>query len=317
MTTAIQWADEVWNPIRGCSRVSAGCMHCYAERQAMRFGAPGQPYEGLVKKTSRGPAWTGEIRLVEEALEQPLRWRKPRRIFVASMSDPFHPGVPEEFLDRMFAVMSLCPQHVFQLLTKRAAAMAKYFADPDVWARMEMSARRMYRKRHNRQIAGKCLSGPLRNVWLGVSVEDQRSADERIPLLMRTPAAVRWLSCEPLLSAIDLRNLEIPRRYGTALLDCLTCDLKTHQQEVFAGPPAGTGPIDWVVTGGESGPGARGCDVAWIRAIVAQCLVARIPVFVKQLGAHPFGGGVAQSDSKGGNPQEWPSDLRVREFPAY
>lgn len=169
----IEWTDRTWNPIRGCSLVSPGCTNCYAMRQVHRFDHPGGPYEGLTRMTEHGPVWTGKVRVVEEALAEPPSWRKPCRVFVNSMSDLFHEGVPAEFIDRVFAVMQLARRHTFQILTKQPHRMA--------------------------------LHRPPANVWLGVSVENQATADERIPLLLQTPAAVRFLSVEPLLEAVDLR----------------------------------------------------------------------------------------------------------------
>jgi protein gp37 len=253
----IQWTDRTWNPVRGCSRVSAGCERCYAERLAYRFNGPAQPYEGLTRMTRYGPVWTGKLRLVPEVLQEPLRWRKPCRVFVNSMSDLFHEAVPQEFIDRVFSVMAEARLHIFQILTKRPGRM------------LEIA------RRH----------APLSNVWLGVSVENQAMADERIPLLLDTPAAVRFLSVEPLLGPVN-----IFRRNG-----CV--------------------PIGWVIVGGESGPGARPCDVEWIRDLVCQCRGADVPAFVKQLGTQPLGLEYCLRDHKGGNPAEWPEHLRVREYP--
>jgi protein gp37 len=193
----------------------------------------------------------------EDRLDQPLRWTKPRKVFVNSMSDLFHEDVPDAFIDRVFAVMALAPQHTFQILTKRAERMREY-----------MSGRRTRRgdravRPHERRaprIAKGSYSWPLPNVWLGVSVENQHFADERIPLLLQTPAAVRFISAEPLLGPVDLAHW----------LDDI---------------PSGSRRLDWVIVGGESGPGARPFDLAWARSIVQQCQAAGVPVFVKQLGA--------------------------------
>ena len=164
--SSIQWTDATWNPVRGCSIVSPGCTNCYAMKQAHRFNGLGQPYEGLTRLTSKGPVWTGTIRLVPEALDQPLRWRRPRRIFVNSMSDLFHEDVPEDFLIATFGAMFMANQHIYQILTKRPERMCRFLTD-----------------------AGQWVSNPRRNIWLGVSCEDQATADERIPLLLQTPAA--------------------------------------------------------------------------------------------------------------------------------
>ena len=288
--TKIEWTDTTWNPVRGCSIVSAGCTNCYAMKQAHRFSGPGGPYEGLTTVTRGGPVWTGDVRIVPELLDAPLRWRKPRRVFVNSMSDLFHDAIPDTFIDRVFAVMAMSDQHRFQILTKRPERMQRYLTS-----------------RGDR---------PLANVWLGVSIENQATADERIPLLLQTLAAVRFVSCEPLLGPIEL---------------------PAHDQSMGQS----YSPLDWVIVGGESGPGARPCDVRWIRSVVGHCKATRVPVFVKQLGAkyQDAHNGIAGShyrydrptqmqihnreigalmylrSRKGGDPSEWPADLRVREFP--
>jgi protein gp37 len=249
MPTKIQWTDETWNCVRGCSRVSSGCGDstgggCYAERQAYRFSGPGMSYEGLVRMTPKGPRWTGKVVLVEDKLNDPLRWKKPRRIFVNSMSDLFHESLSDESIDRIFAVMGNCSEergHVFQVLTKRPARMLEYM---NTRARKAWNGPRMNRS-----------SFPPNNIWLGVSVENQETADERVPLLMETPADVRWISAEPLLGLIDLESV-----------------------------PTMEGSIDWVVVGGESGPGARPMHPDWARSLRDQCVAAGVPFFFKQWG---------------------------------
>lgn len=273
--TKIEWTDATWNPIRGCSRVSEGCRNCYAERQAARFSGKGQAYEGLVRIANGHPQWTGKVEFVERHLMDPLRWKEPKRIFVNSMSDLFHEGVSNDWLNRIFGVMAKAQQHVFQVLTKRPERMRSYMHD---WKPVETV---------------------FPNVWLGVSVEDQKTADERIPLLLQTPAALRWISAEPLLGEIQL------------------------PEEAFVCPANEPHPIcpclDWVVVGGESGPGARPMDIEWARSIVAQCEERSVPVFVKQLGRNPYitvrENGVKLRDHKGGDWSEWPQDLRIREYP--
>jgi len=318
-STNIEWTSATWNPIRGCSRVSAGCMNCYAERQAIRQIKTG--YAGLIKRTSHGPAWTGEVRLVPELLDQPLRWKKPRRIFVNSMSDLFHEGVPDDLLDRIFAVMALCPQHTFQILTKRPARMLRYCTsigeddthEPDLDgeamrdALIEGQAQALYSRLHPREDPSMWLAvhQPLSNVWLGVSVENQETADERIPLLLQTPAAVRFVSYEPALGPVDFVSIKYthsPGYFGDALQ-------WYHQPHGTTGYPA----LNWVIVGGESGPGARPCDIAWIRSAVEQCKAAWVPVFCKQMGS--VWAKANGADSKGGDPSFWPADLQIREFP--
>jgi protein gp37 len=192
--SAIEWTDATWNPVRGCAIVSKGCTNCYAMRQAHRSSGAGGAYEGLTKRSKGGPVWTGKVRLVPELLEQPLQWRRPRRIFVNSMSDLFHEDVPVDFIYRLWCTMAAARRHRFQILTKRGARMREVLTGRDV---------------QERQV--------LDNVWLGVSVEDQVAADERIPQLLETPAAVRWISAEPLLGLIDLVGKDAQ---GSALHTC-------------------------------------------------------------------------------------------------
>jgi protein gp37 len=327
----IQWTDETWNPVVGCTKVSAGCLNCYAETMAVRLRGMGKPqYLEVIEHRN----WTGRINLVEDVLTVPLRWRKPRMVFACSMSDLFHPDVPFEYIDRVFAVMALCPQHTFQILTKRPERMAEYFASRDWGAEVIPAARDAFLSNrpglmarlgeaysHEDRVAdceilreeferrgGRALpqGWPFANVWLGTSIEDQRSADERIPHLLRCPAAVRFLSCEPLLGPVGLRppriiDIQRTRRVGY----------------VQAWRIRREGWIDWLIVGGESGPRARPCNVDWIRSIVEQCRAAQIPAFVKQLGSRPVWSSSADPVGPGKNddPDEWPEDLRVREWP--
>jgi len=312
----IEWTDSTWNPVRGCSRVSEGCRFCYAERQAARFSGYGDRFDGYV----RDGKWTGKVDLLKSKLTEPLRWRKPRRVFVNSMSDLFHEALPDEAIDRIFAVMARAPQHTFQVLTKRPERMRTYM-------RGFIDARGCHASRR----LGTELWWPLPNVWLGVSCEDQVTADERIPILLDTPAAVRFVSAEPLLAAIDLTRIAV--KFSGR------CDGDPAHASALFDHAGYTNRLDWAIVGGESGPGARPCDVGWIRSIVAQCKSAGVPCFVKQLGALPMlgrqdvrGWKFGQLDStnrgygddhvalklrnrKGGDPSEWPKDLRVREFP--
>lgn len=319
--TRIEWTDVTWNPVRGCSLISDGCKNCYAMAMAHRFSRAGKPYAGLTKATSHGPVWTGKVSLHPELIEEPARWRKPQRIFVNSMSDLFHEGVPDDFIAAVFATMGRARQHTYQILTKRPERMLSL---------LRRWERRQWQRAHDYAVPG--------NVWLGVSVEDQETAEERIPLLLQTPAALRWISAEPLLGPIDLTSLRIPEdallpAYGTTHGFRFNA-LQDDESKLFQQPKAR---IDWIVVGGESGPGARPFSVDAARSLVAQCRAAGVPIFVKQLGRFPYsitdrwsirGGGVAVpvgtewsffqrlSDSKGGDPEEWPVDLRVREFPS-
>lgn len=321
--TNIEWTEFNWNPLSGCSRKSAGCENCYAETMTKRLAAMGQEkYRGLLNEHDR---FNGIVKFSEADLLAPLKRRKPTMWFVNSMSDPFHSNVPDEWIDRMFAVMALCPQHTFQILTKRPERMKEYITtklnDPGYWGptASEYAWHFFGNIRDGAEPIPK--AWPFPNVWLGVSVEDQKTADERIPLLLDTPAAVRWISAEPLLGPIDLTSIKFPNALGNEE------DWNVIERNLMANgvdDPTLIGvddPIlDWVVVGGESGPRSRPCDITNIRSIVEQCKAAGVPVFVKQLGAKSFFGvkgfGPLIRDRKGGKPDEWPSDLRVREFPA-
>lgn len=268
--TAIEWADATWNPVTGCSKVSPGCAHCYAERVSLRYRWTSLPWT---------PANAGQnVVLHPERLVKPLRWRQPRRVFVNSMSDLFHEQVPDEFIDRVFAVMSATQRHTYQILTKRPERMRAYCADP------------LRRERVRAAVAvGVCcawpenavLSGaggegwPLPNVWLGVSAENQRWADQRIPLLLRTPAAVRFVSAEPLLGPLDL----VPYLDPTFAAD----DPRSRRP--------GSCALDWVIVGGESGgPLQRRLirssdrDLGWVRSIRDQCEAFDVAFLFKQWG---------------------------------
>jgi len=295
-STSIEWTEETWNPVRGCGVVSPGCTNCYAMKQAHRFSGKGKAYEGLTKMSKGGPVWTGKVALHRELLDWPLRRKKPLRIFVNSMSDLFHEDVSWEFIDAVFGVMAVTERHTYQILTKRPKRMLEYLRrqklDPLLGFPERIAQRAAEFIGHGHDNCGP--GWPLSNVWLGVSVEDQERADERIPLLLQTPAAVRWISAEPLLGPLNLRLF-------------LTKKL-LHPEQV---PP-----LDWVVVGGESGPGARACSLDWIRSLMEQCRTAGVPIFVKQLGAHGTFAQRRLKNRKGGDPLEWPEDLRVREYPA-
>lgn len=246
--TGIEWTDETWNPIRGCSRVSEGCRHCYAERMAGRFSGPGQPYEGLAKRVGGEARWTGKVRFDPKRLEDPLRWRKPRRVFVNSMSDLFHESLPDEVIADIFMVMALARRHTFQVLTKRPERMRQWFAG-NVSAAGRLIG--YVRPRRGDWTAVEGPTWPLPNVWLGVSVEGAGHED-RIAHLLAVPAAVRFVSAEPLLGPVKVPN-----------------------------------GLDWVIAGGESGPNCRPMDLDWVRQLRDQCVQSRIPFFLKQLGGWP------------------------------
>jgi len=261
--TKIEWTNGVWNPVTGCSKVSQGCKNCYAEGIAKRFFATGYPPndDGSLRTFT-------DVRCHEDRLDIPLRWKKTRRIFVNSMSDLFHPDVPFGFISKVFAVMGLCSQHTFQVLTKRPERMLEYvlqakhrspgFTEASVCMAHKVQGLTADQIASLQFTAGN--TWPLPNVWLGVSVEDQKTADERIPLLLQTPAAVRWVSAEPLLGPIEFRGSWLN---------------PTAQ-------PAN--PLGWVVVGGESGPGARPMHPDWARSLRDQCQAANVPFFFKQWG---------------------------------
>lgn len=337
--TSIEWTDASWPVLAGCKPVSPGCANCYAERLTATRLKNVPKYKGLAVIGQNGhPHFTGESRLWREHLDWPLKWKQPRKIFVADMSDLFYEGVSDVEIDEVFAIMARCPQHTFQVLTKRADRMRQYFERwPDGMGRGHWIAHKMNN--------GPTVSLPLRNVWLGVSVENQKTADERIPHLLETPAAVRFLSVEPMLESIGLGPLGWNTRCpacgsmglasGRGGVMCQTCAYRGQLTIVDYVPDAR---INWCIVGGESGPGARPFDLAWARSIVRQCRASGTRCFVKQLGSRPImtwlpewhevSGEMryeiaAQSgvfnvklkDRKGGDPDEWESGLRVREFP--
>jgi len=288
-STNIEWTDATWNPTRGCSRVSEGCRNCYAERIAARFSQgfgdshkEQGTFAGYAIQTESGPRWTGKVELIESKLLEPLHWKKPRRVFVNSMSDLFHENLPVEAIDRIFAVMALTPNITYQVLTKRAGRMREYLQLTQSCAVPKGSWADLL---------------PLPNVWLGVSVENQPTADERIPELLRTPAALRFVSYEPALADVDFTRW-------------LACD--GHLARTF-----GNEFLDWGIIGGESGPGARPFDLNWARNTIRQFKAAGVPLFVKQVGSHVIQDGERRikADKKGGDMHEWPHDIRVREFP--
>lgn len=350
--TTIEWTDETWNPTRGCSRVDDdGCKNCYAMRMARRQSGPGAAYEGLTilrPKTAKRPGvdWSGKAVLVPDQLDQPLRWRKPRKVFVDSMSDLFHESLSFEEIATVFRVMAIASRHTFQILTKRPQRALEFFG----WVSSQQGAEATHHPRAVLHMAaarnglpfsvgpGETWPGPwpLPNVWLGVSVSNQKNAEERIPLLLECPAAVRFVSYEPALGPIDFTSLKYSRHYGTGLLNALTGEKRGH----VPNSPLGKAPskLDWVIWGGESGGSARPSQIIWARSTVTQCRAAGVAPFVKQLGLHPWvpqgedperwGEAVAWvddpavgpcelilSDRKGKNIDEWSADLQVREFP--
>lgn len=288
--TKISWTDSTWNVSRGCSKVSDGCRNCYAEAMANRFSGAGMPYEGTITDGR----WNGRIRLAPKVLDQPLRWQRPRRIFVNSMSDLFHPDVPDDYIDQVFAVMALCPQHTFQVLTKRPERMLEYFTpsacndklgDLSPW--MEQWGWISPEDAANIAPPGSTLpkwpEWPLPNVWLGVSVENQKAADDRIPLLLETPAAIRWLSCEPLLGPVDLNAVPRPDNAYFAQRGERGCITDPNEPDDYVYWHK-RDQIHWVVVGGESGRNARPMHPDWARSLRDQCQAAGVPFHFKQWG---------------------------------
>lgn len=258
--SAIEWTETTWNPLAGCTRASEGCDNCYAAKMSLRLEAmaerditdgrdPGgkAKYIGIATKNGKGVAvFNGKINLDMNALHEPISWKKPRMIFVNSMSDLFHKDVPFSFVAQVFETMRLAHWHTFQVLTKRPERMYAFWQ----WVQVNHISLAAY--------------WPLPNAWLGTSVENQEQADKRIPELLRVPAAVRFLSCEPLLGAIDLEDLAY---------------------EAVGPDWAGFNRlIDWVIVGGESGANARPMNIKWVYDIRDQCVNAGVPFFFKQHG---------------------------------
>lgn len=288
--SSIEWTDRTWNPLRGCKRKSEGCRNCYAERVAWRFGAkPGTPYFGLVKMTSQGPKWTGDVRFVEEALNEPFSWRTPSLVFVNSMSDLFLEDVPFDFVDKVFAAMALTGRHTYQVLTKRPGRARQYceelFAGKRGFARSAAELRDSVLGGVAAVAAmGWTADAPTlkhlpRNIHLGTSVEDQRTADERIPDLLLIPGAgVLWISAEPLLGPIELDPLWLRPSPSTAFrMGRVTPDMPAWTRLCSVG-------LRWVVAGGESGSGARPMHPDWVRSLRDQCAEAGVPFLFKQWG---------------------------------
>lgn len=347
--TKIQWADKTWNPTIGCDRISPGCANCYAKTlHDMRHAAYARGKRLPVQYAV--PFET--IQLKPERLSDPLRWRKPSRIFVNSVSDLFHESIPDAYIDQMFAAMAMAPWHQFQVLTKRPHRMHRYLtertfgnsliSEPSAYKRVVAAMDMPVWMPGGKRFLRVPKAWPLPNVWLGVSVENQRWADERIPLLLDTPADVRFVSYEPALEAVDFTRWVSGCRSKAGNTGCVRCQNGNRL------PSA-----DWVIVGGESGTGARPFHIAWARHVIDQCKEAGVAVFVKQLGAVPvidealmsgplaieeqhliyrqwpshvtFGNKTNDSrlngrcvflrDGHGGEINEWPVDLRVRDYP--
>ena len=325
--SGIEWTEKTWNPLAGCTKVSDGCKNCYAERMAHRFQHTAK-YAG----TTENGRWTRQINFDEKALTLPLRTKKPTMFFVNSMSDLFHDNVPDGWVLRIWEVIAKSPQHTFQILTKRPARMLawmnkwtdvdekdcepKLVRGPEETRKAHLSGRGQLFAHYLKTLGAPPPScafptydwmGGMRwwpdilpNVWLGVSVENQQAADERIPLLLQTPAAVRFLSCEPLLGSVSIERFLLRDRYFMA--QCSKCgwigssefsegnswDLsealcpRCHTDIEDA--PDDSASVSWVIAGGESGPGARPMHPAWVRLLRDQCQAAGVPFFFKQWG---------------------------------
>lgn len=309
--TSVEWTRSAsgpgasWNPFRGCDPVSPGCAHCYAAAVALRFSGVGMAFEGMAIRTARGSAqWTGVVRVIEDKMQEPLRWKRPRRIFAVSVSDPFHKAIPDVAIARMWAVMALAHWNHFQVLTKRAERMHQLLESADfinlILAQLPSLAEALPKKDRpeaiRRAIAALAL-WPLSNVTLGVSTEDQQRFDERWPFLRDTRAEVRMISWEPALGPLTL-------------------------------PPDALKPSArvWVVGGAESnqlGLPARPAEMQWFRASIHQCSIYGVAFFLKQLGSNPVAllSNVADTyyvakkhKGKGGDWDVWPPDLRVRQY---
>lgn len=300
--TKIEWTDATWSPLTGCSVISPGCTNCYAMKLAGGRMKNHPSRAGLTVATKAGPVWTGEVRVNEAWIDQPLRWTKPSMIFACAHSDLFHEAVPDSVIDRVFAVMALAQRHTFQVLTKRAARMRAYLTDPTTPLRI---ARAMHAQDPTLggdypksgwavEAAGLAVRLPLPNVWLMVSAEDQARANERIPELLATPAAVRGVSLEPLLGPVDLTSIrrfaEVPKEYLDALRGtCWTDQAGLQNPDPSWDKPGrafsdGSGGLDWVIVGGENGP--RPMRAAWVRPIRDACAVTGVPFLFKQWGTH-------------------------------
>ena len=346
--TDIQWTDFSWNPVTGCTKVSQGCKNCYAERVFQRtvsdvckcgrhkddhvvFGGVGDGVETPVVCEGFEQRQFTDVLTHPDRLEHPLHWRKPRRIFVNSMSDLFHEDVPYEFIKQVWDVAAKARQHTYQILTKRPERMlefARWMAGADDISTAEWPG----------------------NCWLGISCEDQKTTDERIPILLKTPAAVRFVSYEPALGPVDFTKL-LQKKTGYTSPDLATTSFDalrgkgTYPSRVTNIPIDVEGNhLDQIIVGGESGPGARPFNIQWASDVIAQCKAAGVPCFVKQLGAVPVMNETEWrnqkpltpllnaarhnraictdltvplkfTDKKGGDWNEWPEDLRVREYP--
>jgi protein gp37 len=297
--TLISWTDASWPVVAGCDHVSPGCDNCYAAKLTGGRLRHLPAYAGLAGHGR----FNGQIRLLPDRLDWPLRWRKPRKVFVSDMADLFHADVPDEYIARVWAVMTVAYWHTFQVLTKRHARMRSLLRSRSFAAlylhEYEKLSDQLYRE--NRRWADHFdmweRRWPLPNVWLGVSVEDQKRAELRIHHLLGTPAAIRFISAEPLLGPVNLKAavfmMGSERGHGltASYVHAGGCCRRFHG-------------LDWVIAGGESGPGHRPMDVAWVESLARQCQAAEVPIWVKQ-----------DSGPRAGQQGRIPDDLWIHEFP--
>ena len=329
--TKIGWTEEVWNPTRGCSLKSPGCVNCYAMRQARRMDVPGGHYEGLTVLGPKGPLWSGRVELAPPTvLAQPLSWRKPRVVFVNSMSDLFHEGLDYADVAGILGIMVKAQPSVFQVLTKRADRMLDFqrwlVATAESWHDLDDefdivdALGEVMRHNANRLLEGYAeidvlhMEGywPLPNVWWGISTENQATLDERLPYLEKIHGVVRFLSCEPLLEGLSFWPKHTVEQMAAG-----------HKNGSFY--PTRLHHVDWVIVGGESGYGARRFHIEWLRGIVNQCSEVGVPVYAKQLGLRPYHRlrpgedhmrRLKLKDRKGEDVSEWPAKVpRCRDFP--
>lgn len=325
--TTIEWTEYSWNPIRArrkadghtmkagrtgwyCQKISPGCKRCYAESMNLRLGnGIGYAVPEIAEV---------ELYLDEKALMEPMHWKTPKQVFVCSMTDLFADFVPDAWIDRIYAVEALT-RHTYMHLTKRPARRLKYLTQ-EASEELQQDGRQLLVESAIENLLGRAIPGdfvrwPLPNVREGTSICTQKEADELVPIMLKTPAALRWLSMEPLLESVSLR-WKNSTDFGTP-----------HPRHKYPQPDErgrvttneydGLRELDWIVVGGESGHGARPFNTDWALAIIEECRAAGVACFVKQLGAHVIQGGERRikKDRKGGDMSEWPYEIRIRQFP--
>jgi protein gp37 len=312
--TVISWTDETANPLTGCTEEGPECVNCYARvASASPRLQQFEKYHGVVDDRGR---WTGQINFSPEVLEKLLHLKKPRRVFMPSMSDPFHPGVKDEWLDQIFAAIALTPHITYQMLTKRPERMLEYLGRHEFIHEMKLAVFNMNFCGMKNYPELDVSKGFLKNLWPGVTTGTQKAADERIPLLLKTLAAVRFLSVEPMLENIDLTRCRVCNGSGASwnsiaqdYLGCPNCLADGFTDELCK--------IDWVIIGGESGSNARPFNLEWARSLIDQCREAGVKVFMKQAGSNAFyeGESFKTKSRAGSDIAEWPEWAQIQEFP--